>query len=331
MADERQTGKSNGQDDAYFPINPLLIRNWNKGRFSLHLRQGDSYVLYTHKGDAFTENHRDKLQEMGINQVFVRAEEKADYTRYLMEHLDDLLQDKGIPTEHRAQAWYQASVTLTQRVFQEKLPKAMNKKRFKEISELLRISLDFFGQGDSLRHVAKLIGRGYRLYNHSLGTAVLTTFVAGEFRDADKKLLHAVGIGSLLHDIGKTEVSAELLERDPSTLSVSETEQVRAHAAAGVGLLLDLPLPPEAQHCILFHHEKVDGTGYPSGLTGEHMPFYVKALAVCNVYDNLTRAAPWRPARTPFDALRYIKANKDGYDITAIRKLINVLSGAELT
>ncbi len=316
--------------DGFFAIHPLMIRNWDKGRFALHLRQGGDYVLYTNKGDAFGQKHRDKLDSMGVRQVFVDATDREAYAVYLLENLRDLLLDEDIPMEQRGQAWFQASLTLTRRVFEEKLPRGTAKRRFGEISDLLRTSVDFFAQSGSLKHVARLVGRGYRLYNHSLGTAVLTLCVAQDYPDVTKELLHAVAMGALLHDIGKSVVPAELLERDPETLAFGERDRVRAHASAGVGLCADLPLAREAVNCILFHHERMDGTGYPSGLTADALPFYVNVLAMCDAYDNLTRTAPWRPARSPYEALRYIKAHKDAFDLNVLKRLIAVLSGAEI-
>lgn len=319
------------EQDGYFAIHPLMIRNWSKGRFALHLRQGGRYVLYTNKGDAFNQEHRDKLDSLGVAQVFVDAADREAYAAYVLENLSELLLDDGIPMEHRGQAWFQASLSLTRRVFEEKLPRGVAKRRFAEISELLRTSVDFFAQSGSLKHVARLLGRGYQLYNHSLGTAVMAVCVTREYPDVDKDLLHAVGVGALLHDIGKSVVPRELLEHDPETLSFADRDKVRSHASAGVGLCADLPLARESVNCILFHHERMDGSGYPSGLTGEALPFYVRVLAACDVYDNMTRAAPWRPARSPYEALRFMKTHKEAYDLEVLKRLITVLSGAEVS
>lgn len=331
MTDQHRPAQDPPQDaEGFFPISPLMIRNWSKGRFALYLRQGPSFVLYTSKGDAFTDVHRRKLDDMGVLQVYVDGAERGAYASYLLENLPDLLLDENIPMEQRSEAWYQGSLMALRRVFEERLPKGLAKRRFGELSDMLRTGMAFFNQNGALKQVARLVARGYKSYNHSLGCAVLTYFVCAGSPKVHPDRLHAVCLGALLHDLGKTQVAQDLLDRDPDTLSLGERDKVRAHAAAGVALCANLGLEPETVNCILFHHERVDGSGYPSGISGEALPFYVKALAVCDVYDNLTRPAPWRPARTPYEALRYMKMHREGFDVDAMRRLINVLSGAEV-
>jgi HD-GYP domain-containing protein (c-di-GMP phosphodiesterase class II) len=317
--------------EGFFPVSPLMIRNWSRGRFALYLRQGTSYVLYTSKGDAFTDAHRRKLDDMGVLLVHVDGAERAAYASYLLENLPELLQDEAIPLEQRGEAWYQASVMALRRVFEERLPKGLARRRFTEICDMLRTGMDFFGRNGALKQVARLVGRGYKSYHHSLGCAVLTYFVCADSSKVAPERLHAVCLGALLHDLGKARVPQDILDRDPETLTPAEREKLRAHAAAGVALCAHLPLEPETVVCMLLHHERVDGSGYPAGVCGEALPFYVKALAVCDVYDNLTRPAPWRPARTPYEALRFMKMHKDSFDVDAMRRLISVLSGAEVS
>lgn len=330
-ADRPAPDSSSTQDtEGFFPVSPLMIRNWSKGRFALYLRQGNSYVLYTSKGDAFTDAHRRKLDDMGVLLVYVDGAERGAYASYLLENLPDLLLDENIPMEQRGEAWYQASLMALRRVFEERLPKGLAKRRFAEISEMLRTGMDFFSRNGALKQVARMVSRGYKSYHHSLGCAVLTYFVCAGSPKVDPERLHAVCLGALLHDLGKTLVPQDILDRDPETLPLGEREKLRAHAAAGVALCAHLPMERETVNCILLHHERVDGSGYPAGVPGEVQPFYVKALAVCDTYDNLTRPAPWRPARTPYEALRYMKMHKDCFDVDAMRRLISVLSGAEV-
>ncbi|BBD08535.1 HD-GYP domain-containing protein [Desulfovibrio ferrophilus] len=330
MPDNPQTSTPPLGENDFFAISPKLIRPWGKGRFTLFLKQGGSYVLYTRKGEAFTASHREKLDGLGINQVYVQSGERAGYTRYLIDNLKDILDDEGISLEQRSQAWHQASVALTRKLFEERLPKGFSKRRFKEIVELLRSSVDFFAVKGALKHLASLVAPGYKLYNHSLGVTVLTAFVLGTYEHADKALITKCCAGAMLHDLGKSLLDDTVLDADPSQLTNGLLAAFRAHPSAGVGLCSSVPLEQETLNCILFHHEHCDGSGFPSGLGGEALPYYVRVLAVCNEYDGLTRASGWRSALSPYEALYRIKSHKEAFDLDALKRLILVLSNAEI-
>ncbi len=156
--------------------------------------------------------------------------------------------------------------------------------------------------------------------------SVLSTFVKDE-----SELMVAVGMGAMLHDIGKLELPDNLFTRRWDGLSMAEQGMIKSHPALGVGLCSSLPLPQETLQCILFHHERDDGTGYPSGAQGDLLPSYVKVLSLCNEYDNLIRGMYNRKKLTPFEALTRIKSRRNAHDPEMLKRLISVLSKAKLT
>jgi len=318
------------RDELYIAVSPMLIRPWSSGRFSVFLRHEGSFVLYTNKGQAFTEEHREKLNQLNPTAVFIPKGDRHDYEHYLRDNLDDILEDPKIPVEVRSRAWFQASASLVQSVFEEKLPRALKRHRLTQIRGLVRDSLQFFTDSGSLPNVLKLVSRGYKTYNHALATMVLTSLLLQDHEETDEELLVKVGIGAILHDMGKARLPKELLEKPPEKMSGVERELYRSHPSLGVGLCMKLGLSVEAHHCILFHHERENGKGYPSGLGGDAMPYYLKALILANVYDQLTRATVWRPAYKPFDALQRIERRMEQFSPELFKKLIRVLSAADI-
>lgn len=319
-----------GREELYIAVSPMLIRPWASGRFSVYLRHEGSYVLYTKKGQAFTKEHREKLSQLNPSAVFIPKGDKADYEYYLRENLGTILLDESIPVDVRSRAWYQASVSLVQSVFEEKLPKAMKRHRFSQVKGLVRESLQFFTNQGAVKDIIKLVSRGYQTYNHALSTMVLTSFLMQDHEDTDEELLVKVGVGAILHDMGKAGLPEEVLAKPQEKMSGEERELFRSHPSLGVGLCMQLPLSVETHHCILFHHERENGMGYPSGLIGESMPYYLKALILANEYDQLTRATAWRPSYRPFDALQRIEHRLEQFDAEMFKKLIRVLSAADV-
>ncbi len=315
---------------AYVAVQSQFLRPWVSGSFSVFIKKGGHFVLYAAKGGAYTRDHRSRLRRLGVETVYISRDEIGGYRKYVRDNLDDILTDETIVVEKRADAWFDASVSLARDVLDSKLPKPLSKKRYDQIELLIRQSLRFFKTPDALKNLVRLVSKGYRDFQHGVAVMVLTAFVLQETGTLRDDALVACGVGALLHDLGKVGVPQDILDKKPEARSAEEEERYRSHPSLGAGLCANLPLPVETFHCLLFHHEQEDGRGWPARLAGEALPAYVKALSVCDAYDRLTRARPYRPAYTPFEALQRIETRKEAYDIDMIKRLIKVLSNADV-
>lgn len=127
----------------------------------------------------------------------------------------------------------------------------------------------------------------------------------------DPRKLEILGLGALLHDIGKVELPTELIDR-AGPLSEDEWELVKRHPEAGHRILGDSgKVPRPVLEIARMHHERRDGTGYPGGLTRAELPDYVLVTALVNRYQSLTSPRPYRGASSPDQVLRSFYADAD--------------------
>jgi putative two-component system response regulator len=101
--------------------------------------------------------------------------------------------------------------------------------------------------------------------------------------------------GALLHDVGKISIPDAILDK-PSSLTRAEYDLVKEHAAAGARIVEPLRSVRDAVPLIRWHHERLDGTGYPDRLKGDEIPLLVRILSVADVYDSLSSERPYRSA-----------------------------------
>ncbi len=124
---------------------------------------------------------------------------------------------------------------------------------------------------------------------HQRRTASLARAIATEMRfDADR--VDFVRIVATIHDIGKIAVPAEILSK-PSKLSDLEFRMIMVHAQAGYDILKDVEFPWPVAEVILQHHERMDGSGYPHGLSGDDI-LLGRVLAVADTVEAMGPAAP---------------------------------------
>ncbi|WNS46450.1 HD-GYP domain-containing protein [Paenibacillus sp. MMS20-IR301] len=140
------------------------------------------------------------------------------------------------------------------------------------------------------------------LYVHSLNVC-LYTLVLGIAHGYSREELRVIGLGSLLHDIGKTQIPVKIVQK-PGMLSDEEFRHMQAHTEIGYRILKEEPnIPLLAAHCALQHHERIDGSGYPRGLTGPQIHEYAKWLGVADSYDAMTSNRIYKKAMLPHQAV----------------------------
>jgi len=110
---------------------------------------------------------------------------------------------------------------------------------------------------------------------------------------------------AMLHDIGKISVPAEYLAK-PTVLSKVERAVIKCHAEAGFEILRNIQFPWPVAQIVYQHHELLDGSGYPRGLTGEHILLEAKILTVADVVEAISSHRPYRPSLGTEAAIREI-------------------------
>jgi HD-GYP domain-containing protein (c-di-GMP phosphodiesterase class II) len=162
---------------------------------------------------------------------------------------------------------------------------------------------------------------------HSRRVALLAVKV-GEALGLPHGGLHHLAVGGLLHDIGKLAVSGEILRR-PGKLTDAEYAEVKRHPEAGERLLDDLGgFSGAVRRLVGEHHERLDGRGYPRGLSGPQIGIGPRILAVCDVYDALVSDRAYRDAWDPERALALLRAESgtafDGDCVWALARVLGV-------
>ena len=315
--------------EKYFAVSPLLLVPRTTAGFKVFLRNESGYVLYVNGAEGFTEAHQKRLFHNGVKEVYIPGQERKGYEKYIEQNLGRILDDEEITLQKRADILYNVSVSALEETFEQKLPKTLGSQQHRWIVGLVRNCIDFLGKKGSLKKLAKLIRHDYNTYSHCLNVFLLSTATLQTY-GLDQKELQKWGTGSILHDLGKTRIPRNIL-RKPGRLDPEERAIVETHTIQGVALSARLSLSREALNTILFHHEKMDGSGYPAGMNGLDLPPPIRVVTVADIYDALTTDRPYAKQLTPFEALSKMREEMgDQIDMAAFKRLVQVLSGAKI-
>ena len=173
--------------------------------------------------------------------------------------------------------------------------------------------------------VQQLTERDDSVAEHTRRVALLAARVGEELK-LPAATRRDLAVGGLLHDIGKLSVPLEIL-RKPSALTDDEYTEIKRHPGNGRRLLEELGgFSPAVRDLVSDHHERLDGTGYPRGLSADRLPLPVRILTVCDVYDALVSDRVYRAAWTSERAFALLRADAgDAFCAECVEALSRVL------
>jgi len=146
---------------------------------------------------------------------------------------------------------------------------------------------------------------------HQKRVSVIAALIAQEM-SLSKEEITAIRFAGQLHDIGKIYVPAEFLSK-PTRLDEEEMAVIRKHSTIGYEILKYIQFPWPIAKTILQHHERIDGSGYPEGLSGKDILLDAKIIAIADVVEAMSSHRPYRPALGIQKALDEIKRNTGKY------------------
>ena len=159
-------------------------------------------------------------------------------------------------------------------------------------------------------------------FKHSVDVATMAMIIAKK-KQMSKQEVYDIGIAGLLHDIGKSKIPNELLNK-PGRLTDDEFAIMKQHTVHGYNILKDnVSLSEQIKLGVLQHHEKINGKGYPFGLETSKISTFGKIISVVDIYDALVTERPYKPGFSPRDAVEMIMAMTAELDMDALKGFLS--------
>jgi HD-GYP domain-containing protein (c-di-GMP phosphodiesterase class II) len=142
------------------------------------------------------------------------------------------------------------------------------------------------------------------------------------------QFVQRMGHAAMLHDVGKLAIPSEILAKG-GALSEDEWSVMAQHPVLGEQILRRLPQLAELAPIVRHEHEHFDGSGYPDGLVGTHIPLGSRIILACDAYAAMTTPRPYRPARSQEEAVAELRAGAGTqFDPDVVDALLDVLGVA---
>lgn len=305
----------------------VRIRSLQEGmRIDQNIKDRLDRVLIA-KGTLLADYQIEALERMGISGVYVsEGEEDIDVSKELQAKQTSAVARKNIAKLHTDDP---AKVKLSESI----------KKRVSEGIQFLYTDTDspnFTSTSVNITsHLLKAIDDNAAIavdisalktsdeytFKHSVDVATMSMIVAKKM-GLKHDDVYNIGIAGLLHDMGKSKIPLEILNK-PARLTDEEFEVMKKHSIYGYQILKEKEdFSPPIALAVLQHHEKMNGRGYPMGVSGDKISPYAKILSVVDVYDALVTERPYKKGMSQRDAIEIIMSMTDDLDIEAMRSFL---------
>ncbi|MFN2341314.1 MAG: HD-GYP domain-containing protein [Halanaerobium sp.] len=266
--------------------------------------------ILLNKGVKNLFKYKNKLLELGIKHLYV--EDKYSYDIEINEAIKDSTRRNG-----------KKIVTNTfDRIKNGFLE--INTKDLKNVVE--DITDELVLNEDILLNLVSLKSTSNYTYEHSVNVSVIC-IALGKMLGYSKDELFKLGMGGMLHDIGKTLIPEEIINK-PAKLTEHEYEVIKEHPQLGFSYLQQIEsVSPLSRIVVYSHHERVDGSGYPRGLKGDEIHEFGRVAAIADVFDALTSDRVYRDKWPTYKAAEYIMNHTEQlFDYQLVKKFLPQVS-----
>ncbi|MDT8858677.1 HD-GYP domain-containing protein [Alkalihalobacillus sp. MEB130] len=274
----------------------VAVRSVTAGAILAKPIYNDNGQILLCEGVELTERSLTRLYELGISFIYIHD-----------KRTNDIEIETGVSLETKRKALKAIKSEFQAISNQVKLKKSLNLDHFeKDFAVIIRAILsDIKNNDNALTLLSDMFVYDSYIFTHSLNVTVYTLGLAVDLGFSDKQLMD-IGLGSLLHDVGKMVIPLEILNK-PGRLTDEEFQVMQEHSMAGFNILRNIPnLSLLSAHCALQHHERLDGTGYPRGLKHDDIHYYAKMIAIADVFDAVTSHRVYRKPMLPHEGLELL-------------------------
>jgi len=275
-----------------------------------------NYVLLAKK-DAPTT----RLDKAQTDEFFIHKKESGIYNSILSEDLpeyrrsfENKLQDNSASLEEKTNALYSYADLLIENT----ITNVEDKDKMNETKSFLGLTMDMISVNLSLLDkLQSADDADSYIFRSSINVAIITMaflqVLAMRNKDITPKEILNAAQGALFRDLGMTHLPRAILHK-PDKLTNQEYGFVKLHTFFGYFSLLrsQAIISHAGLNVVLYHHERQDGSGYPYGFKGPEIPFFAKAVAICDVYNAFISDRGYRKAMSPFNAA--VKLKKEWQD-----------------
>lgn len=247
----------------------------------------------------YENNIKEKIKNLQIKDLFILTKDSNLYEKDTQEYLTKLLLQQNISVKLKSEIVHEMTIDTMYQLFNNQISKSKINRSKDLINDSINLLLSDNTAVDAMLGVTSY---DYYTYTHCVNVSIYA-IAFGHYLKLNKQQLLSLGMGALLHDIGKLKIPNEIVNKN-GKLTDEEFKIMEQHPIFGVKVLEELgETNKDVLQIIEQHHEKIDGSGYPNNLEKEMIYPLSQIVTIADIFDALTTKRSYKEALTSYRAL----------------------------
>lgn len=300
-----------------FLIDKSILKKGKSYSFNLYGQERKNGIISLLCENDFILTEKMYKELITTRFIYIFNADKNLYEKYYMQNVQKVKKSLNLSNI------LNETEEITYKLFED--PESLN--NLKDIQNSVTNTVSLILKDNSILSSAlSIFSHDYYTHTHSVHVKIYSICL-GKRLGLDKKALEELGTAALLHDLGKSKISKQILNKKEK-LTNEEFLQIKKHPLFGYEIAKKLNI--NNKNILLgirSHHEKIDGTGYPDGLKGNEIHLFAKIISICDIFDALSSKRSYKNPLSAFDTLLRMKKEMSNLiDIKILNEFILMLN-----
>lgn len=306
------------------PISGGSIEIGHIGFDLLTLDTAGQLAVLAPSGSVIKNSQREELLVRSLP-VFVRASQFNEYLEYVFDRIERVVTSQYVTPAIKADLMFQLGKRFVAQIHASTIDSALIDRFGRFVKSYIDLMLH---SRESASQLLELTSSAIYSLSHSFNTCTFSMLIGQKLFGNNRIKLWELGMGGMLIDIGMARIDP-MIRNKKGGLTPGEMDQVRKHTLISGRFLERLNFDRQIIAMGLYHHERFDGSGYPSGLAGEEIPLYARIAAVADVYDAITSDRAYRQRADQIPALAEMFEQRNKFDPQVLDALASIVLKSE--
>lgn len=304
-------------------MTPVAAGSIELGPIQFNIYATDSrgcLVLFCRAGYEITPRLKEIMRK-SKRVLYISSQDVDSYYDYAFERVERIVANQEIRVQDKAEILHGVGKRTVKLLLE-------NPRSGQSVDRSKRVVTNYVDlilkSPEAASHLFALSAADAYTFSHSVNVCTFSMLIGRKILGEGRLELKHLGLGGLMHDVGKTMVDQEILTKT-GPLTREEMDEMRRHPLFSYELISEHQLPEPVLEAGLHHHERADGTGYPDGLLLAETHPYARIVAVADVYDAITSDRVYRKGKPHVLALEEMSGDSKIFDREAFQALLQVV------
>lgn len=309
----------------FFKVSTEIVKRINTLFFDVYIMTGSGRFIKIFKKDTQPEIERiEKYESKGVAELYILNEDRKVYFLKADQIVESLLKNNSTNTAQKIELLHELTNLVMMEIYKDiKMNDATIERTYTTSKAIVE---HLAKDAKSLAAFLRSSNSDFYQCKHSIAVCVISLLIAQALGNESIMLLQTLGAGSMLHDIGLSQIDPAVATKRVEDMNADEMKEYKLHPLYGMNMIQQSKeVTAEVRQIIYQHHEQPNGQGFPNFLHGPSIAYLAKIVSIADSFSDLTTKFGDRETVSPYEALVILQERKGAFDDALLKVFIDLI------